>query len=97
MPDVVFTLWWVTVVLALAVFVPLAVYVLASLVRTAWSIRRYAREAVAPAQAIAAHTSAVPALDGTIGVATEMLAAAEQVAQKLETIAQVLEARAAGR
>lgn len=93
-PDTVFTLWMVTVVLALVVFVPLSVYMLASLLRATQSIQRYARDAVAPAQAIAAHTSAIPALDGTIGVATEVLAAAEGVAQKLQTIATVLEARA---
>ena len=93
-PDTVFTLWTVTVVLALVVFVPLSVYMLASLLRAARSIQHYAREAVAPAQAIAANTAAVPALDGTIAVATEVLAAAEGVAQKLDTIATVLEARA---
>lgn len=92
-PPVVYTLWLATVVLALVVFVPLAVYSLSTLLRAAWSIRRYARDAVAPAQAIAASTSALPALDGTIAVATEILAAAEGVAEKLDTIAGVLEAR----
>jgi len=93
-PDTVFTLWMVTVALALVVFVPLSVYMLASLLRATRSIERYARDAVAPAQAIAAHTSAIPALDATISVATDILAAAEGVAQKLGTIATVLEARA---
>ena len=93
-PDTVFTLWMVTVLLALVVFVPLSVYMLASLLRATRSIERYARDAVAPAQAIATHTSAIPALDGTISVATEILAAAEGVAHKLGTIATVLEARA---
>lgn len=93
-PDTVFTLWMITVVLALVVFVPLSVYMLASLLRTTHSIRNYARETVAPAQAIVANTSAIPALDGTIAVATEILAAAEGVAQKLDTIANVLNARA---
>ena len=93
-PDTVFTLWVITVMLALVVFVPLSVYMLASLLRATRSIQRYARDAVAPAQAIAANTSAIPALDGTIAVATEILAAAEGVAQKLDTIANVLGARA---
>lgn len=92
-PETVFTLWTVTVVLALVVFVPLSVYMLASLLRTTRSIQQYAREAVAPAQAIATHTSAVPALDDTIAVATEMLAAAEAVAAKLDAVASALEAR----
>jgi hypothetical protein len=93
MPSMVYTLWLVTVVLAAIVFVPLAVYSLASLLRTVQSIRRYARDAVAPAQAIGVSTSALPALDGTIAIASEVLAAAEAVAAKLDTIATVLEAR----
>ena len=93
-PDTVFTLWMVTVALPLALFVPLSVYMLASLLRATRSIQRYAREAVVPAQAIAANTSAVPALDATIAVATEILTAAEGVAQKLDAIANALEARA---
>ena len=93
-PDAVFTIWLVTVGLALAVFVPLSVYMLSSLLRATRSIRRYARDAVAPAQAIAAQTAAIPALDSTIAVATEILTAAEGVAEKLGTIATVLEARA---
>lgn len=93
-PASVFTLWLAAVALTLLVFVPLAVYSLFRLVRAARSIQRYAREAVAPAQAIAAHTAALPALDGTIAVATDILAAAGAVAEKLDAIATVLESRA---
>lgn len=96
-PAEVFTLWLVLVGLALLVFVPLAVYSLFTLWRAAQSIRRYAHDGVAPAQAIASHTAALPALDQTISVATEILAAAEAVAGKLATIADVLEQRAARR
>jgi hypothetical protein len=94
-PDAVYMLWWVTVIVTLVVFVPLAVYSLYRLWRAARSIQMYARDAVAPAQAIAAHTAALPTLDGTIAVATDILAAATAVAEKLDTIATVLEARAA--
>ena len=93
-PDTVFTIWTVTVALALVVFVPLSVYMLASLLRTARSIQQYAKDIVVPAQAIAANTAAVPALDRTIAVATEVLAAAESVAQKLDAMATVIEGRA---
>lgn len=92
--DTVFALWIVTVVLALVVFVPLSVYMLASLLRSTRSIQRYAHDAVAPARAITTNTAAIPALDGTSAVATEILAAAQNVAEKLDTIATVLEARA---
>lgn len=94
-PDAVYTLWLVTILLALVVFVPLAVYSLYRLLRTARSIQRYAREAAIATEGIATNTSTLPALDGTIQVATEILAAAEGVAKKLDTIATVVEARAA--
>lgn len=97
LPPEVYTIWWAALVLTLVVFVPLAVYSLGSLLRAARSIQLYARESVAPAQAIEAHTAALPALDTTIAVATEILAAAEQVAQKLDTVAAVMEAREGGR
>lgn len=93
-PETVFTLWMITVALALVVFVPLSVYMLASLLRATRSIQRYAQDAVAPTLGIASHTAAIPALDNTIAVATEVLAAAEGVAAKLGTIATVLETRA---
>ena len=93
--ETVFTLWMVTVGLALVLFVPLSVYMLASLLRTTHSIERYARDGRAPARAIATHTSAVPALDTTIAVAGEILVAAESVAHKLDTMASAIEARAA--
>jgi hypothetical protein len=93
-PPAVFTLWWVTLVAAYVVFVPTAVYWLHTLWRTSNSIRNYARESAVAAEAIAQNTTAVPALDATIAVATEMLAAAEAVAGKLDAAAAALEARA---
>lgn len=95
-PAQVYTLWWVTLGLTLVVFVPLAVYSLGALLRASRSIQMYARESLEPARAIERSTAALPALDTTISVAGEILAAAEQVAAKLDTIATVLEARAGG-
>lgn len=93
-PPMVYTLWWVILALTYLLFVPIAVYWLTSLLRTALSIRRYAQESLVAAQQIEKHTSAIPAVNGTIEVATEILAAAEAVAHKLDTIATVLETRA---
>lgn len=93
-PPIVFTLWHATVVVALVVLVPLSVYWLHSLWRTASSIRKYTRESLIAARAIEANTAAVPALHDTIAVAGELLAAAESVATKLDAIAGALEARA---
>jgi hypothetical protein len=93
-PDMVFTLWQVTVVFAVVLFVPLSVYSLHSLFRAVNSVRGYSRESLAAARAIQANTAAIQATQATIGVATELLAAAEAVATKLDTIATALEARA---
>ena len=93
-PSDVFTLWRVTVVLAYVVLLPTAVYWLHTLWRTARSIRRYADEGAEAAEAIARNAGALPALDSTIATATDVLAAAESVAAKLDAAAGVLEMRA---
>lgn len=93
-PPAVFALWRWGLALTLVVFVPLAVYLLHSLWRTARSIQIYAREALIAAGGIAGHTQHIPALDSTIQVASEILATAEPVAGKLDTIANVLASRA---
>ena len=92
-PPMVFTLWWIGVVVTLVVFIPLAVYMLYCLWRTVRSIQVYAADAVTAAGGIAGHTANLPALDSTIGVATEILSTADAVAAKLDTIATVLAAR----
>lgn len=92
-PPLVLTLWKVTVLLALVVLVPLSVYSLHALWRAASSTRAYARDALVAAQAIEVHTRVIPALNTTIGVATEVLTAAGAVAGKLDTIAGAVEAR----
>ena len=93
-PPIVLTLWRITLLAAYVLFVPTAVYWLHTLWRTSNSIRTYARECAESAEAIAHNTTALPALDTTIAVATEMLAAAEAVAGKLDAAASALEARA---
>ena len=92
-PDAVYTIWTVGVVVTLVVFVPLAVYLLHRTWRAARSIQRYAAETLAAARGIAGNTQHIPALDTTIGVATEMLTAAGAVERKLDTVAGVLEQR----
>ena len=92
-PDAVYTIWTVGVVVTLVVFVPLAVYLLHRTWRAARSIQRYAAEALVATSGIAGNTQNVTALDGTIEIATEMLAGAGAAERKLDTIASVLEAR----
>jgi len=96
-PDAVYTIWWIGLVLTLVVFVPLAVYSLHRTWRSARSIQRYAAETLQAAAGIARNTANIEALDSTIGVGTDMLTVAGAIVVKLDTAARVLEQRVAGR
>ena len=94
MPDAVFTIWSLGLIVTLLVFVPLAVYSLHRTWRSARSIQRYAAEALQAAAGIERNTRNVRALDDTIATATDMLGAAGAVERKLDAVASVLETRA---
>lgn len=93
-PPLVFTIWWIGLIVTLVVFVPLAVVLLHRTWRAARSIQIYAREALAAAGGIAGNTQHIPALDTTIEVAGDILTTAGAVEQKLGTVADVLAQRA---
>lgn len=93
-PGAVYTIWWIGLIVTLAVFVPLAVYLLHRTWRAAWSIQLYAADALAAAAGIAGNTQNVAALNATIDTATDMYEAAGAVEQKLGTVAAVLAQRA---
>jgi hypothetical protein len=92
-PDAVYTIWWIGLVLTLVLFVPLAVYSLHRTWRSARSIQRYAAEALQATAGIERNTRNIRALDDTIATATDMLGAAGAVERKLDTVASVLEQR----
>jgi hypothetical protein len=96
-PDAMYTIWWIGLVLTLVIFVPLAVYSLHRTWRSTRSIQRYAAETLQAAAGIARNTATIDALDTTITVATDMLGAAGAVERKLNTTATVLEERRFGR
>src|SRR5262249_933432 len=96
-PDAVYTIWWVGLILTLVVFVPLAVYSLHRTWCSARSIQRYAAEALQAAAGIARNTASIKALDATIGVGTDMLSTAGVVERKLNTAATVLAERVSRR
>ena len=96
-PEAVYVIWCIGLVLTLVVFVPLTVYSLHRTWRSARSIQRYAAETLQAAAGIARNTANVKALDSTIGVATEMLGGAGAIEKKLSTIATVLQERASRR
>ncbi len=94
MPQAVYTIWWVGLLLTLLIFVPLSVALLHRTWRAARSIQHYAAEALAAAAGIAGNTVHIAALDTTITVASDVLTTAAGVAGKLGTIADVMADRA---
>ncbi|MDQ6737598.1 MAG: hypothetical protein M3Z30_07850 [Gemmatimonadota bacterium] len=93
-PSAVYAIWWVALILTFVVFIPLSVYLLHRTWSAARGIQRYAAESLAAAAGIAENTQHISALDATIGVASQILATAGNVAAKLGTVADVLEERA---
>ncbi len=92
-PDAVYVIWWIGLIVTLIVFVPLAVSLLHRTWRAARSIQRYAAETLEAARGIARNASQVAALSATVDIATDMLGAAGMVERKLDTVATVLERR----
>lgn len=93
-PSIVFTIWWMGLLLTLVVFVPLAVVLLHRLWRTARSIQIYAREALTAAGGIGGNTAQIGALDETIRIAGGILAVASSIEQKLNGATAILARRA---
>ncbi|MDQ3082844.1 MAG: hypothetical protein M3R07_11610 [Gemmatimonadota bacterium] len=93
-PQAVYTIWWVGLIVTLVLFVPLAVYYLHRTYLVARSINDYAGDALQAAAGIAGNTANIVALDTTIDVAGQILGTAGSVAGKLDTVANVLAQRA---
>lgn len=93
MPDAVYTIWTIGLVVTLVLWVPVAVYSLHRTWRAAQSIRRYAYGSLEAAKGIVHNTSAISALTSTIAVATDMVTTADAVEQKLGAIGDLLASR----
>ncbi len=93
MPQAVYTIWWVGLIVTLVIFVPLSVFLLHRTYVAAKSIRQYAAEALTAAAGIAGNTQYIPALDSTIAVGSAMVGVAGEISQKLDTAATVLASR----
>ena len=94
MPNAVYLIWWVGLIVTLVVFVPLSVWLLHRTWTASRSIRRYADETLTAAAGIAGNTRNIPALDSTIAVGSAMVGVAGEIVTKLDTAASVLAQRA---
>ncbi len=93
MPTGVAVIWWVTLIAAVVVVLPLAWYLLHRVLLAARSIERYAAEALTAGVGIAKNTAAITALETTIAVAGQILGGAGAIAGSTEQIEQALSRR----
>lgn len=93
-PTVVYVIWWLTLIVAVVVVLPLAVYLLHRTLMAARQIERYAAKALAAGVGIAGNTDNIRALEGTISTATQILETSRSIEEHTGTIEEVLASRA---
>ncbi len=93
-PTAVYVIWWATLIVAVVVVLPLAVYLLHRALMAARQIERYAALALEGGVGIAGNTENIAALEGTITTATEILETARDIEEHTGTIEEVLADRA---
>ncbi len=93
-PTSVYVLWWATLIIAVVVVLPLAVYLLHRTLRAARQIERYAATALQAGVGVAGNTANIAALEQTISVATDALGTAQAIERHTGTIEEVLATRA---
>ncbi|HEV2094497.1 MAG TPA: hypothetical protein VGR18_15160 [Rubrobacter sp.] len=95
-PTGVYLIWWATLIIAVVVVLPLAVYLLHRALMAARQIERYAARALEAGEGIAGNTQNIGALEDTISVATGILETTGSIEGRTGTIEEVFEARAGG-
>ncbi len=94
MPETVYTLWIIVLVVALILF-PFIVRLLHKTFMAAKNIERYLREMKEAGMGIAGNTAHITALDSTISVAVDILDSAGKINSNAETIETVMADRSA--
>ena len=95
-PVAVYVIWWATLIVAVVVVLPLAVYLLHRTLNAARQIERYAARALQAGLGIAGNTENVSALEGTISTATGILETTRSIEERTGAIEGVFEARTGG-
>ena len=93
-PIAVYVIWWATLIVAVVVVLPLAVYLLHRTLRAARQIERYAARSLEAGLGIAGNTENIAALEGTISTATGILQTTRAIEEHTGTIEEVLASRA---
>ena len=93
-PTAVYVIWWATLIVAVVVVLPLAVYLLHRTLMAARQIERYAARALEAGVGIAGNTENVGGLEQTISGATGILETARSIEERAGTIEEGFEAQA---
>ena len=93
----VYWIWGVTLATITFVVVPVALYLLRRALRAAQAIERYARESLTAGVGIATNTSAIPALEQTLAVATSLVEASKLLRARTEELGSIAVDLAASR
>ncbi len=96
-PTIVYVMWWATLVVAVIIVLPLAVYLLHRALRAARQIERYAATALQAGVGVAGNTADIAVLEQTIAIATDTLGTAQAIEQHTGTIETVLASRSGRR
>lgn len=96
-PTAVYVIWWATLIVAVVVILPLAVYLLHRALRAAQQIERYAAIALQAGVGVAGNTANIAALEQTISVASDALGTAQAIERHTGAIEEVLASRAGRR
>lgn len=86
----VYVIWWVMLVIAVVVVLPVVLYLLHRLLGAARSIERYTSEALAAGLGIARHTSSISVLDRTVELGSALGSAASSVRRHSAAIEKAL-------
>ncbi len=89
-PAAVYVIWWIMLVLAVVVVLPVVLYLLHRLWRAAHSIERYTGEALAAGLGIARNTAAIGALDETVRLGGELGSVAASIRRHSSAIEKTL-------
>ena len=89
----VYVIWWVVLAAAVFVILPITVFLLHRLFRSARGIDRYSEKTLTAGVGIANNTAAIPALDQTISVATSILGHAGLIEQHSRAMKETLAGR----
>jgi ABC-type molybdate transport system permease subunit len=95
-PTIVYVLWWITLIVAVVIVLPLAVYLLHRALKAARQIEHYAARTLEAGVGVAGNTANITALNQTIESAGGILATAHAIEEHAGTIEGALAGRARG-